>query len=215
MIYQWNRTMPLQNRVTPTGDIIVDPKYGALMGNRGVLHDNKQKLGTRRWTSRAWIVCLLKFKGTRRTLMSPGCYTELFFLDEATALAAGHRPCAECRRADYNAFRAAWAAAHSNAAAPRAPEMDSVLHAHRVEPHSHQQITYRRMASALPDGTFIQFDGRSWLIHDGRLNLWSSGGYLDRRPIPECVVTVLTPTPTVHVLANGYPASVHASVNAG
>lgn len=207
--------MPLQNRVTPTGDIIVDPQYGTLMGNRGVLHDDKRNLGTRRWTSKAWIVCLLEFRGTRRTLMSPGWYTELFFLDEATALAAGHRPCAECRRADYNAFRTAWAAAQSNASTPRAPEMDAVLHAHRVEPYSRQQITHCRMASNLPDGTFVQLDDQSWLVHHGLLHLWSSGGYRDKRALPVGDVVVLTPAPTVEVLANGYHASVHGSVNAG
>ena len=207
--------MPLQNRVTPTSDIIVDPQYGMFMGNRGVLHDDKRRLKTRRWTSKAWIVCLLEFKGTRRKLMSPGSYTELFFLDEATALAAGHRPCAECRRRDYNAFRAAWAVAHSDASAPRAAEMDAVLHAQRVEPYSRQQITHRRMASDLPDGTFVQLDDQSWLLHDGRLHLWSSGGYRDKRALPVGDVTVLTPSPTVDVLANGYHISVHGSADDG
>ncbi len=207
--------MPLQNRVTPNGEIVVDPARGTLTGNRGILHDAPGQLGSRRWTSKAWITCALEFKARRRAVMNGRSWTELFFLDEATALAAGHRPCAECRRADYNAFRGAWATAHQNASVPRAPEMDAILHRHRVEPSSRQQITHRRMASALPDGTFVEFDDRYWLLHNGALHLWSSGGYCERRALPAGEVTVLTPAPTVDVLANGYHASVHESADSG
>ncbi len=206
--------MPLQNRVTPTGRIIADPARGTLMGNRGVLHDDAQNLGTRRWASKAWIACVLEFKGTRRKVMTPNCYTELFFLNEATALAAGHRPCAECRRAGYNAFRAAWTAVHSPGNPPRAPEMDAVLHVERVEPCSRRQITHRRLASDLPDGTFVQLEERSWLVRQGRVHLWRPAGYGETRPLPDGEVTVLTPASMVAVLANGYHAAIHESVDA-
>src|SRR5262245_10377094 len=125
--------MPLQNRVTPTGEIIADPARGTLMGNRGgPLHRPDQTLGARRWVSKAWICCRLEFKGRRRQVMSPGKYTELFFLDEATALAAGHRPCFECRRAEAEQFARLWAKVHGAHDRARAGDMDRVLHAERV-----------------------------------------------------------------------------------
>jgi len=102
--------MPLRNRVTPFGDLVAVPDRGALMGNRGVLHDDERRI-VRFSQGRRWIACLTDVKGRRRPLMTPGRYTELFFLDEATALAAGHRPCWECRRADALRFRDAWARA--------------------------------------------------------------------------------------------------------
>src|SRR4051794_26424644 len=99
--------MPRQNRVTPSGDIITTPERGTLMGNRGVLHDADARI-VRRWQGKRWIACVLEFKGRWRPVMAPGRYTELFFLDEATALAAGHRPCAECRRRRFDEFRDTW-----------------------------------------------------------------------------------------------------------
>jgi hypothetical protein len=117
--------MPLQNRVTPFGEIVAHPARGMVMGNRGILHDSGRRLHpTRRWTHKTWICCLCEFKGRHRAVMTPGRYTELFFLDEATALAAGHRPCFECRRADANQFAAAWA--HGNGGPlPSAGDMDA------------------------------------------------------------------------------------------
>jgi len=116
----------LQNRVTPFGEIVATPARGLSMGNRGILHDDRRRLGRRRWTHKAWICCVTEFRGRRRQVMAPGRYTELFFLDEAVALAAGHRPCFECRRAAANAFAACWGGE------PRAPDMDRVLHAERL-----------------------------------------------------------------------------------
>src|SRR3954453_18158595 len=132
--------MPRQNRVTPFGEIVAVPERGSLMGNRGILHDAAARDDPdarirRRWAGRAWISCLLEFRGRRDPVMAPGHYTRLFFLDEPTALAAGHRPCAYCRRAAYNAFRDAWAAGnpqHGLGPTPRATEIDRVLHAERL-----------------------------------------------------------------------------------
>src|SRR3954469_15321076 len=129
-------SMPRQNRVTPFGEIVAGPERGSMMGNRGILHDaaaehDPNARSRRRWAGRAWIACLLQFRGRRDPVMAPGHYTRLFFLDEPTALAAGHRPCAFCRRDDYNAFRTAWAAGNSTLGLgpqPKAVEMDRVLH---------------------------------------------------------------------------------------
>src|SRR5262249_29835791 len=127
--------MPRQNRVTPLGEIIACPERGTMMGNRGVLHDGQGQI-KRRWGLQRWIVCLLEFKGRHRSVMLPNRYTELFFLDEATGLAAGHRPCFECQRRRYNEFRAAWAMGnlHDQANGPlSAGEIDERLHADRLD----------------------------------------------------------------------------------
>src|SRR2546426_5734544 len=124
-------SLPRQNRVTPFGELIATPERGTLMGKRGgCLHDTAQRI-VRPFVSRRWIACLLEFKGRRRTVMTPGRYTELFFLDEATALAAGHRPCAECQRARYDLFRAHWAGRGRKL--PGTDHMDDVLHAQRID----------------------------------------------------------------------------------
>ena len=128
--------MPRQNRVTPFGDLIATESRGTLMGNRGVLHDERQRI-RRLFNGRRWIYCVLQFKDRRRVVMAPNHYTELFFLDEATALAAGHRPCAECQRGRYREFQAAWAAANptlTDGAGAGADRMDAVLHAERDRP---------------------------------------------------------------------------------
>src|SRR5262249_48279462 len=125
-----------QNRVNPFGDLIAVPDRGTFMGNRGILHDTWGRI-RRPWTVKRWLVCVLEFRGRKRTVMTPNRYTELFFLDEATALAAGHRPCAECRHARYIAFRDAWAKGRGRSRSPRpsADDMDNVLHAERVGPN--------------------------------------------------------------------------------
>ena len=204
--------MPFQNRVTPTGDIVAHPARGTLTGNRGILHDGPGRLGSRRWTTKAWITCALQFKGRHREVMSGRSWTELFFLDEATALAAGHRPCAECRRADYDAFRAAWACANAGENLPKAPQMDAVLHAERVEPYTRRQITHSRPARDLPVGTLVRLGEESWLVEKGRLHLWSLDGYTQKRSLPNGEITVLTPVSIVKVLTSGYQPDIHASV---
>ncbi|MEH6717608.1 MAG: hypothetical protein V7704_01905 [Aurantimonas endophytica] len=203
--------MALQNRVTPLGEIVADPARGTLMGNRGVLHDDERRLGQSRWKHKPWIACTLLFKGRSRKPMTPGRYTELFFLDEATSLAAGHRPCAECRRADFNAFRAAWAAANEGNGLPSAVEMDAALHTARVDRWTRKQIRHERPATDLPDGVFILVNADPWLVWRGRLLRWTFGGYDATAPLPRGMATVITPAPTVAALAAGYSPGVHAS----
>jgi hypothetical protein len=189
--------MPRQNRVLPTGEIVADPARGTLTGNRGCLHDGEGRL-RRRWTTKAWIACVLDWKGVRRQIMAPGRWTELFFLDEAVALAAGHRPCAFCRRADFRRFQAAWRGS------PTAPEMDAALHAERLA-----ERPVGRLA-ALPDGVLVQAAGATALKWQGRLMRFALSGYGPRVILP-ATVTVLTPAPMVAVLASGYRPMVHAT----
>jgi len=144
------RAEPLRNRVQPDGTILACRARGLFMGNRGILHDDARRLGPTRWRHRTWVCCLLEFKGRRRVPMSPGTYTELFFLDEAVALAAGHRPCAECRRTDYTRWCDAWGAAHGTR--PRAPQIDRVLHEARAIPGARHLRRHVAEAEALPDG---------------------------------------------------------------
>lgn len=185
------------------------------MGNRGVLHDAAGHI-KRSWQLKRWIVCVLEFKGRHRTVMTPGHYTELFFLDEATALAAGHRPCAECRRERFNAFRTAWLAAHGGIGTqlPTAAEIDNRLHTERIDPDGS-----RRGATAeldeLPDGVIVKGEGwgeDAFLVWGKWLLPWSPGGYQKRRPRPKgATVLVLTPTSTVKAIQAGYVPEVHPS----
>lgn len=186
--------MSLQNRVLPTGEIVADPARGMLMGNRGCLHDDQRQLGRARWRGRAWICCQLAFKGRKRQVMAPGQYTELFFLDEAVALAAGHRPCAECRRADFKAFQAAFRGLN-------APQMDAVLHAARLDGRA--QRRHRASLEGLPDSVFVDHGGPH-LVRGAGLWPYAPAGYGDPVARFQGVVTVLTPAPMVEVLRAGY-----------
>ena len=210
--------MPLQNRVTPEGEIIACGARGSLMGNRGgAFHRPDRTLGERRWASRQWICCRLSFKGRHREVMSPNSYTELFFLDEATALAAGHRPCFECRREDAKAFATAWARARLLERPPGAPAMDRMLHAERVASDGGKRTFVARL-DALPAGTFVRWRGTSAVVaapsrHDRGLTLWpwTPAGY-GRAVQPaggEGTVDVLTPETIVDVLRAGYRPSAH------
>jgi hypothetical protein len=205
--------LTLQNRVLPTGEITALPYRGEWMGNRGILHDESRQLGVARWRHKAWICCVLSFKGRRRKPMSPGAYTELFFLDEPTALAAGHRPCAECRRTDYLAFRDAWSRAHGTTAT--APEMDAVLHKARVQSRSRAQVRHLAQTDTLPDGAMILHpaSGGPALVWHGALHLWGQQGYTPAESFPVGSVEVLTPRPTLGVLAAGYAARPHISLS--
>jgi hypothetical protein len=207
--------MPLQNRVTPFGEIIAHPARGTLMGNRGILHDAGQRLGPARWRHPHWIVCRLEFEGRRRRVMAPSTYTELFFLDEAVALAAGHRPCAECRRAAFDAFRNAWREALGDLASSRAPAIDRALHGTRVESRSRRQITFAAELDALPDGAFVTLaddPATAWLVLGDRLLPCAPEGYGPARARPSGrEVRVLTPCLTVAVLAAGYRPELHPS----
>src|SRR5215813_4758742 len=144
--------MPLQNRVTPTGDIIATPHRGIFTGNRGIIHDPTTKtLLRKRWSTPAWLICVCEFRGVQRKVMATRSWTELFFLDEATALAAGHRPCFYCRRQAAEAFRAAWAAGNS-VSSPRASEMDEVLHRERLDGRAKRRHPLTVPAETLPQG---------------------------------------------------------------
>lgn len=207
--------MPRQNRVNPFGELITTSARGTFMGNRGgALHDNRGMLTARRWISNRWIICLLEFKGRTRQVMTPGCYTELFFLDEATALAAGHRPCAECRREDFNRFKADWVAGNPQYGfSPNIAihEIDKVLHAERADSQG-RKITFKCQLSELPDGVFFTLpEGPEscYLLCDDNLHLWTPAGYGKRIKAPlDSEVEVLTPRSTVNAIQAGFEVCV-------
>jgi hypothetical protein len=181
------------------------------MGNRGILHNARREI-VRDWQVRRWIACRLEFRGRRRHVMTPGSYTELFFLDEAVALADGHRPCAECRRADYRAFQAAWAKVHPGASTS-ADVIDGVLQSER-RIRAGVKRTYIAAIETLPDGTFVVDRGRAWLMLGDCMFAWSAGGYAETHRRPSAgEVTVLTPRSIVGVLRVGYHTGVHPSVH--
>jgi hypothetical protein len=201
--------MPLQNRVTPEGQLIRTEARGSLMGNRGVLHDDDQEI-VRKRRGIAWITCLLEFKGRTRELMQPGHYTELFFLDEATALAAGHRPCGECRHGRLEQFLDAWVAAGLARSKPKVGEVDQVLDAARITRDGEEgKVTFIAEADDLPDGTFIRLADEPWLVQRGVMSQWTPAGYRSRKPLPHGEVEVLTPEPIVTVLRAGFVPEVH------
>jgi len=213
--------MPLQNRVTPEGEILATPHRGLLMGNRGgAFHLPDRTLGPRRWASKQWIACVLAFKGRHREVMQPNRYTELFFLDEATALAAGHRPCFECRRAEAERFAALWAKVHGRPGRAQAPEMDEVLHQERVGP-MREKPTFRARLADIPSGAFVRAAvGRSplrpHLVMGNHLLAWEPAGYraLVCRLAATHELDVLTPRSVVAVLSAGYRPMLHPTVAA-
>jgi hypothetical protein len=186
--------MPFQNRVTPLGELIATPERGLVYGNRGRLHDERGVI-RRQWQVKRWISCRLEFRGRRRPggPMAPNRYTGLFFLDDATALAAGHRPCAECRNADYRSFLALTGAG-------RADELDRRLHGERGR-------LRRRNLETLPDGAFVLLDGEPWLVLGHELLRWTAGGYTGRRPRFGGRAQVVTPQTTLRVLTSGWRGS--------
>jgi hypothetical protein len=198
---------PLRNRVTPAGELIATEHRGTMYGNRGVLHNENLAL-VRRYQVRRWLACVLEFRGRRRPIMRPRRYTELFFLDEAVALAAGHRPCAECRHAAYQSFRTAWAAARALPAKPAADDIDRVLHRQRRLADG-ARVTYPAVLSELPDGVFIVHDEEFWLANDGGLYRWTPAGYTDRIDQFDGPAAVLTPRATVEAIRAGYRPLVH------
>ncbi len=181
-----------------------------MMGNRGgALHTSDKEI-VRNYKSRRWITCVLEFRGRHRIVMSEGRYTELFFLDEAVAFAAGHRPCAECRRERYNAFRNAWRDCHGQPDLPFADQMDLELHPARI--NKGQKVTYDASLSSLPDGCFVQIDESAYLVWEDALLLWTPEGYVRRDTRPKDLrVTVLTPEPIVGCFRKGYQPEVHPS----
>ena len=204
--------MPLQNRVTPTGDIIATAHRGMFTGNRGIIHDPATKtLLRRRWASPAWLTCVCEFRGRQRKVMGGRSWTELFFLDEATAFAAGHRPCFYCRRDDANRFCAAWEEGNG-VANILARDIDAVLHRERLD-HGKKRLHPLPMpAKQLPDGTMVGEETASYLIVQGRALLWSPAGYQQTSTALENAM-LLTPPSTLRALSVGYRPVLHGSAN--
>jgi len=202
--------MPLQNRVTPTGDIIATAHRGMFTGNRGIIHDPATRtLLKRRWASRAWLTCVCDFRGRRREVMAGRSWTELFFLDEATAFAAGHRPCFFCRREDANGFRAAWEKGN-RVSSLRAADIDTVLHRERLEGSRKRLHVLPLPLLQLPDGAMIRASEESFLIAGGRALRWSPAGYFQvQGAITEA--KMLTPPSTLRAFSAGYRAVLHPS----
>ena len=210
--------MAKQNRVTPFSTLIATHARGTLTGNRGCLHDDHQQI-QRQFKGKRWIICLLEFKGRRRSIMAPGKYTELFFLDEATALAAGHRPCAECQRERFNLFRETWAKANPemvDTPRPAATILDNILHQERITTSS-QALRLCNSIENLPDGAFVTDDEQNaYLVWKNQFLRWSAVGY-EHPPVRTIryPVRVLTPASVVRTLAAGYPPSIHSSAFQG
>lgn len=201
--------MPLQNRVTPDGEIVAHSARGLFFGNRGGrIHDpaTRTLLPRRRWVSKRWICCVLAFRGRQRRVMGPG-YTELFFLDEATALAAGHRPCFECRRADARAFAAHWQAGHGLSAPPMADDMDTVLHGERLN-----RTDPLALPASLPSGAMVADDKAVYAMRDGSALIWGPDGY--RAATPPKIARIITPPAIIRVLESGYRPAWHPTAGA-
>jgi hypothetical protein len=198
--------MPRQNRVTPLGELIADPARGLVYGNRGCLHDESGRI-RRRYNGKLWIACRLRFKGWHRhPLMQPGRFTELFFLDEATAFAAGHRPCALCRREDYNRFRDLWHEPHPDQR--KAVEMDAQLHTERLDPGTREHRLHDAELGDLPDGAFVLHDGEPHLVLGDELHRWAPGGYTTRLDRPSGHAQLITPPSLVEILRAGWRGDV-------
>jgi hypothetical protein len=211
--------MARMNRVMPNGVIVARPERGTMMGNRGRLHDVDGRI-LRQWQVKRWLLCVLEFNGRRRAVMAPDRYTELFFLDEATGFAAGHRPCFECRRRKYLEFREMWAKATGDGRPPeqiKADQIDERLHTERIGP-DRAKLTFSATIDDLPDGVFVTLPGREaepHLILGGRLLTWSPGGYHNGKERPRGKrVSVLTPATIVAVIRAGYVPDVHPSAHA-
>jgi len=203
--------VPLQNRVTPFGELVAVPARGTMFGNRGGrFHRDDQTLGQRRWASRQWICCVLQFKGRRRKVWGSSSYTDLFFLDEVTALAVGHRPCFECRRRDAKAFAQKWAQAKGGDV-PHAGEMDVILQNERLKGRAKR--TYQMPTDELPDGAFIAIDDTAFALRGNTMLRWSPSGYVDPSLRPSGTATVLTPPSIIAVLSAGYQPQWHPSAH--
>jgi len=200
--------MPLQNRVTPFGELVAIPARGTFTGNRGIIHDPAARTLVKRWSSKAWLVCVLEFQNRHRDVWAGRSWSELFFLDEATALAAGHRPCFHCRRAAANAFRAAWA---GDAPLPSAPEIDAVLHAQRLDHGEKRLHPIIGRPEDLPDGAMVAAGERALIVVAESFAEWSPGGYRKVADLPP-LDGLLTPPATVAALRRGYRPVTHPSI---
>jgi hypothetical protein len=195
--------MPLRNRVTPLSELIADPGRGLVYGNRGCLHDDSGRI-RRRYAGKRWIACRLEFRGwLRRPLLQPGRFTELFFLDEATAFAAGHRPCALCRREDYDRFGTLWRTIHPGDVG--ADAIDARLHAQRIDPDTRAQRHHDAPLNDLPDGAFVLREGAPWLVRGAELLRWDPAGYVARAPRPARErARVITPPALLSILRSDW-----------
>jgi hypothetical protein len=205
--------MSLQNRVLPTGEIVAHSARGMFTGNRGIIHNPETRtLLRKRWSTDAWLACVLEFRGRRRKVMERRSWTELFFLDEATAFAAGHRPCFYCRREDAVSFRAAWEKGNRSGEV-LAPEMDAVLHRERFA-SGKKLHPLPKAIDKLPDGTMVRSGEESFLIAGGKPLLWSPSGYRTaKRGIGDA--RLLTPPSIVRAFAAGYRPVLHGSAKSG
>ena len=198
--------MPLQNRVTPLGELVAHPARGLVYGNRGCLHDDSGAI-RRRWATRRWIACRLEFRGWHRSpLLQPGKFTELFFLDEATAFAAGHRPCALCRREDY--LRFGQIMSELNGGPAGADAIDAHLHAERIDATTRERRLHSAEHDELPDGVFVVDAGAPCLVLGAALLLWTPAGYTERRPRESRAAEVLTPPSFVRLLRESWSGAV-------
>jgi hypothetical protein len=194
--------MPLQNRVTPLGEVIADPARGLVHGNRGCLHDDDRRV-CRHHAAKRWIACRLEFKGWRRSpLMQPGRYTELFFLDDATAMAAGHRACALCRRADYDRLVEIWRDLHASDRGVDA--IDARLHDERWDRAARTQRHHEERVEDLPDGAFVLHDGEPFVVFGRGIRRWTPSRYAEQLDRPVGGIDVITPPTLVEVLRRGW-----------
>ncbi len=208
--------MTLQNRVDPQGQLHAVQARGDLMGNRGILHNAQQHI-VAQWRSKAWITCQLQFKGRQSPVFAPDSYSQLFFRDEATAFAAGHRPCAECRRGRFNEFKAAWLQSNHElieAASPTVVSIDIILHRERLLPDKRKRCHEATLGS-LPPGSMLLHNGQALLLWQGKLLAWSFDGYQRSTvALPAAArVQVLTPPSVVRVFASGLLPQVHLSAD--
>lgn len=197
----------LQNRVDPFGRLIKTSARGVFMGNRGVIH-NEHKEITHKFKHKAWITCTLEFKGRKRTVMTPNRWTELFFLDEATAFAAGHRPCFECRKEDAKKFKSCWIQGNPSYdfdMKTSIKEIDEVIHNERIDSNK-EKVTRQRLSSDIADGTFVIVNDDPYLFNKGRLYKWTPFGYENSAAMPRAtsMLTVLTPNSIVNAFRAGY-----------
>jgi hypothetical protein len=203
-------TRPFRNRVTPLGDLEAIPLRGAWTGNRGILHVGHEIV--RFHASDLWITCALEFRGRWREQWQPGRYTYLFFHDEAVSFAAGHRPCAECRRAAYNDYRDAWARG-LGVDRPNATQLNRQLHSERIVRGTHRRRLHDVAWTALPDGAFVLADGGPALVLGEELVEWSTTGYGAHCPRPAAgIASVITPPSTLAVLRAGYPVQLDPGI---
>ena len=203
--------MPLQNRVTPFGEIVAISQRGMFTGNRGIIHDPATKtLLNRRWATKAWVICSCEYKGRRRVVMASRSWTELFFLDEAVALAAGHRPCFFCRREAAERFRDSWPAARGELR-PSAGAIDRVLHLERLERGRRRVHPIPGPISTLPDGAMVVAAGSAFTLRSGQAHRWTIQGYAPPERLHEAD-GLLTPPSTLMALKSGYRPALHPSI---